>query len=96
MALFTDHPVRHVLKGIFALVMGHVIMKFLPHSVQVIHLTQTSVTILAIGALIVLVVKHHRTAGENRVLSQGQEELILIAAFGAFCLPLGYARVEPR
>ncbi|KAG1806793.1 uncharacterized protein HD556DRAFT_1523126 [Suillus plorans] len=86
MALFTDHPVRHVLKGIFALVMGHVIMKFLPHSVQVIHLTQTSVTILAIGALIVLVVKHHRTGGENRVLSQGQEELILIAAFGAFWL----------
>ncbi|KAG1833155.1 hypothetical protein EV424DRAFT_1367344 [Suillus variegatus] len=86
MALFTDHPVRHVLKGIFALVMGHMIMKFLPHSVQVIHLTQTSVTILAIGALIVLVVKHHRTAGENRVLSQGQEELILIAAFGAFWL----------
>ncbi|KAG2754774.1 hypothetical protein P692DRAFT_20854082 [Suillus brevipes Sb2] len=89
MALFTDHPVRHVLKGIFALAMGHMIMKFMPHSIQVIHLTQTSVTILAIGALIVLVVKHHRTAhneGENRVLSQGQEELILIAAFGAFWL----------
>ncbi|KAG1768194.1 hypothetical protein EDD22DRAFT_873344 [Suillus occidentalis] len=74
MALFTDHPVRHVLKGIFALAMGHMIMKFMPQSIQVIHLTQTSVTILAIGALIVL------------VLSQGQEELILIAAFGAFWL----------
>ncbi|KAG1755678.1 hypothetical protein EDB19DRAFT_1625155 [Suillus lakei] len=90
MALFTEHPVRHVLKIIFALAMGHMIMKFLPHSIRkyhyVIHLTQTSVTILAIGALIVLVVKHHRTEGENRVLSQSQEELILIAAFGAFWL----------
>ncbi|KAG2348923.1 hypothetical protein BDR05DRAFT_956279 [Suillus weaverae] len=84
MALFTEHPVRHVLKVIFALAMGHMIMKFLPHSIQVVHLTQTSVTILAIGALIVLVVKHHRSTGENRALSQGQEELILIAAFGAF------------
>ncbi|KAF9247059.1 hypothetical protein BU15DRAFT_38931 [Melanogaster broomeanus] len=52
---------------------------------EVIHLTQTSVTVLAIGALIFLVVKHHRTEG-GRVLSQTQEELILIAAFGAFWL----------
>jgi hypothetical protein len=86
MALFTDHPFRHVLKGIFALAMGHVIMKFMPHSIQVIHLTQTSVAMLAIGALIILVVKNHRTQGENRAFSQGQEELILIAAFGAFWL----------
>ncbi|KAG2156075.1 hypothetical protein DEU56DRAFT_765444 [Suillus clintonianus] len=88
MALFTDHPFRHVIKGILALAMGHLIMKMMPHSIQVIHLTQTSVTILAIGALIVLVVKHHRNGGdpENRVLSQSQEELILIAAFGAFWL----------
>ncbi|KAG1892437.1 hypothetical protein F4604DRAFT_27854 [Suillus subluteus] len=86
MALFTDHPFRHVLKGIFALAMGHMIMKFMPHSIQVIHLTQTSVAMLAIGALIILVVKNHRTGGENRAFSQGQEELIVIAAFGAFWL----------
>ncbi|KAG1754055.1 uncharacterized protein EDB91DRAFT_1101382 [Suillus paluster] len=86
MALFTDHPFRHVIKGILALAMGHLIMKMMPHSIQVIHLTQTSVTVLAIGALILLVVKHHRTQGEDRVLSQSQEELILIAALGAFWL----------
>ncbi|KAF8138271.1 hypothetical protein EV363DRAFT_518856 [Boletus edulis] len=57
MALFTDHPVRHVIKVIFALAMGHLIMKFLPRSIQVIHLTQTSVTVLAIGALIFFVVQ---------------------------------------
>ncbi|KIJ70548.1 hypothetical protein HYDPIDRAFT_122508 [Hydnomerulius pinastri MD-312] len=90
MALFTEHPFRHVIKGILALAMGHLIMKMMPHSIrkfEVIHLTQTSVTVLAIGALIFLVVKHHRTQGEGaRVLSQNQEELILIAAFGAFWL----------
>ncbi|KAG0709647.1 hypothetical protein DFH29DRAFT_885167 [Suillus ampliporus] len=86
MALFTDHPFRHVIKGILALAMGHIIMKMMPHSIQVVHLTQTSVTVLAIGALIVLVVKHHRTQEGERVLSSSQEELILIAAFGAFWL----------
>ncbi|KAJ8595984.1 hypothetical protein M405DRAFT_806223 [Rhizopogon salebrosus TDB-379] len=82
MALFTDHPFRHVIKVIMALVMGHLIMKIMPHSMQVIHLTQTSVTVFAIGALIYLVVKHNRTE-EGRVLSQPQEEMILIVALGA-------------
>ncbi|KAF8450730.1 hypothetical protein L210DRAFT_3756249 [Boletus edulis BED1] len=84
MALFTDHPFRHVIKAILALAMGHLIMKLLPRSIQVIHLTQTSVTVLAIGALIFFVVKHHRN--EGRVMSRGQEELILIVAVGAFWL----------
>ncbi|KAG2367366.1 hypothetical protein BDR07DRAFT_1272443 [Suillus spraguei] len=89
MALFTDHPFRHVIKGILALVMGHIIMKFMPHSIQVIHLTQTSVAMLAIGALIILVVKNHRSGEENRGgLSQGQSELVLIAALGAFWLAI--------
>ncbi|KAF9221980.1 hypothetical protein BS17DRAFT_756716 [Gyrodon lividus] len=85
MALFTEHPFRHVIKAILALAMCHLIMKMMPHSIQVIHLTQTSVTVLAIGALIFLVIKHNRSGGD-RVLSQNQEELILIAAVGAFWL----------
>lgn len=90
MALFTEHPFRHVIKAILALVMGHIIMKFLPHNIQVIHLTQTSVTALAIGALIFLVIKHHHHnhTAEGRMLSRNQEELILIAALGAFWLAL--------
>ncbi|KAH7887728.1 hypothetical protein F5I97DRAFT_878647 [Phlebopus sp. FC_14] len=55
MSLFTDHPFRHVLKAIVALVMGHMIMRLLPRSIQVVHLTQTSVTVLAIAALIFFV-----------------------------------------
>ncbi|KAG9317283.1 ubiquitin-conjugating enzyme/RWD-like protein [Chiua virens] len=55
-------------------------------TLEVIHLTQTSVTVLAIGALIFLVVQHHRS--EGRVLSRDQEHLILIAALGAFWLAL--------
>jgi len=86
MALFTEHPFRHVIKAILALVMGHLIMKMMPHSIQVIHLTQTSVTIMAIGALIFLVIKHHHTGEGGRVLSRNQEELVLIVAFGAFWL----------
>ncbi|KAG6335640.1 hypothetical protein ID866_3456 [Astraeus odoratus] len=105
MALFMDHPFKHIFKGgvdddglyderlpkveclaIMALLLGHLIMKFMPQSIQVIHLTQTSVTALAIGALIFFVVKHHRSEGERRILTQEQEELVLIAAFGAFWL----------
>ncbi|KAF8845788.1 hypothetical protein BDN67DRAFT_299527 [Paxillus ammoniavirescens] len=86
MALFSEHPFRHVLKVIFALAMGHLIMKMMPHSIQVIHLTQTSVTVLAIGALIYLVIKQNRHTGEGQMLSQNHQELILIGAFGAFWL----------
>ncbi|KAI6047172.1 hypothetical protein EDC04DRAFT_2622050 [Pisolithus marmoratus] len=59
--------------------MAHVIMKFLPQSMHVIHLTQTSVTILVIVALVFFVVRHHRAEGER---------LIVIAALGAFWLAL--------
>jgi len=83
MALFSEHPVRHVLKAILALAAVHVIMKFMPQSIQILHLTQTSVTIIAIAALVFLVVLHHRSES-GRVLSQTQEEMIIIAAFGAF------------
>ncbi|KAH7929461.1 hypothetical protein BV22DRAFT_1002692 [Leucogyrophana mollusca] len=92
MALFTDHPFRHVIKAILALAMGHILMKLMPHSIrkvltqhtiEVVHLTQTSVTVLAIAALIYLVVLHHRSES-GRVMSQNQEEMILIGALGAF------------
>ncbi|KIK97149.1 hypothetical protein PAXRUDRAFT_136878 [Paxillus rubicundulus Ve08.2h10] len=85
MALFTEHPFRHVMKAIFALVVGHVIMKMMPHSIRkaVIHLTQTSVTVLAIGALIFL---QQNQRAEGQALSQNHQELILIGAFGAFWL----------
>ncbi|KAI6113666.1 hypothetical protein EV401DRAFT_1982248 [Pisolithus croceorrhizus] len=86
MALFMDHPFRNVFKGFLALVMAHIIMKFLPQSMHVVHLTQTSVTILVILALIFFVVRHH--SQEGRILSRTQEELVVIAALGAFWLAL--------
>ncbi|KAI0081815.1 hypothetical protein K474DRAFT_1656216 [Panus rudis PR-1116 ss-1] len=41
---------------------------------------QSSVAILALAAVAVLVVMHHRS--EGRMLTQTQEEMILIGAFG--------------
>ncbi|KAI6034128.1 hypothetical protein BKA83DRAFT_4044697 [Pisolithus microcarpus] len=84
MALFWDHPFRNVFKGFLALAMAHIIMKFLPQSMHVVHLTQTSVTILVIVALIFFVVRHH--SAEGRFLTRGQEEMIVIAGLGAFWL----------
>ncbi|KDQ64513.1 hypothetical protein JAAARDRAFT_28151 [Jaapia argillacea MUCL 33604] len=61
---------------------GHMIVYMLPQSLQIFTFTQTSIAILAICSLMVLVVAHHRRHGE--VLSQTQEEMILIGAFGLF------------
>ncbi|KAF7355328.1 Ubiquitin-conjugating enzyme E2 8 [Mycena sanguinolenta] len=46
------------------------------------HLTQTSVTILAVSGLIFLITMHHRQ--EGRFLTQTQEEMLLIFCFGLF------------
>lgn len=81
MAIFA-HPFRSVLKAILALVAGHIIMKLLPHSIQVIHLTQTSVTVLVIAALVYFIVKHHNNEGQR--MTDTQAELTIIVAFGVF------------
>lgn len=51
-----------------------------------LNLTQTTVALLALAAVTILVVAHHRTQGQ--FLTQTQEEMVLIGAFGLFWLAL--------
>ncbi|KAJ6599053.1 hypothetical protein DFH09DRAFT_902085, partial [Mycena vulgaris] len=46
------------------------------------HLTQTSVAILGVSGVIFLITMHHRR--EGHLLTQTQEEMLLIACFGLF------------
>ncbi|OSD04287.1 hypothetical protein PYCCODRAFT_1433673 [Trametes coccinea BRFM310] len=57
---------------------------------------QTSVAILAIASLGLMVVTHHRRNGE--LLTQTQEEAVLIVAFGLmwFALLIGWRALQQR
>ncbi|KAJ6515882.1 hypothetical protein C8R45DRAFT_957938 [Mycena sanguinolenta] len=53
MALFRDHPIRAVVAVVTVLFIAHVVSLFVSHF-HAFHLTQTSVTILAVSGLILL------------------------------------------
>ncbi|KAK7054279.1 hypothetical protein R3P38DRAFT_1496574 [Favolaschia claudopus] len=81
MALFRDHPIRAVASVVSVLFIAHIVSLFVAHF-HVFHLTQTSVAILAVSALMFLIAMHHRRDGH--LLTQTQEEMALIASFGLF------------
>ncbi|KAJ7507827.1 hypothetical protein B0H11DRAFT_1705179 [Mycena galericulata] len=82
MALFRDHPIRSIASVAAALFIAHVVSLFVS-LFHVFHLTQTSVAILAAsgdpGREITM---HHRRDGH--LLTQTQEEMVLIFSFGLF------------
>jgi len=81
MSLFRDHPIRSVASVAAALFIAHVVSLFVSFF-HVFHLTQTSVAILAVSGLIFLITMHHRRDGH--LLTQTQEEMVLIFSFGLF------------
>ncbi|KAJ7498908.1 hypothetical protein FB451DRAFT_15423 [Mycena latifolia] len=81
MALFRDHPVHSVAAVATALFIAHVMSLFVSFF-HVFHLSQTSVAILAVSGLIFLITMHHRRDGH--LLTQTQEEMMLIFCFGLF------------
>ncbi|KAJ7180103.1 hypothetical protein C8R43DRAFT_870767 [Mycena crocata] len=81
MALFRDHPIRSVAAVATALFIAHVVSLFVSFF-HVFHLTQTSVAILAVSAVIYLITMHHRR--EGHLLTQTQEEMVLVFCFGLF------------
>ncbi|KAH0587544.1 hypothetical protein J132_08475 [Termitomyces sp. J132] len=81
MPLFRDHPIRSIATVVGALVVGHLVSR-LTTSFHAFHLTQTSVAMLSIASMMFLVTMHHRRQGE--LLSQTQEEMVLICGFGLF------------
>ncbi|KAJ8086636.1 ubiquitin-conjugating enzyme E2 H [Marasmius tenuissimus] len=84
MPLFRENPVRSTAAVIGSLALAHMLTMLLSSSSIAFHLTQTTVAILAIAALMVLVSMHHRR--EGHILTQTQEEMVLIGGFGLFWL----------
>jgi len=82
MSLFTGNLRRSVGAGLISAFTGTLLMWTLPSNLHAFTLAQTSVAILAIGTLMIFIVTHHRRNGQ--VLTQDQEEMILIGAFGLF------------
>ncbi|KAJ6613427.1 hypothetical protein B0H10DRAFT_2048420 [Mycena sp. CBHHK59/15] len=95
MPLFREHPIRSVASVVIALFIAHVVSLFVSFF-HVFHLTQTSVAILAVSGLIFLVTMHHRRDG--RLLTQTQEEMVLIFCFGLFWMAtlLGWRALSAR
>jgi len=85
MPLFRDHPVRSCAAVAVALAVSHFLAK-LTSFFHAFQLTQTSVAILAITSLMFLVTMHHRR--EGHLLTQTQEEILLIGGFGLFWMAL--------
>lgn len=81
MPLFRDHPIRSTIAAAGALTIGHFLTKLMSSS-HAFHLTQTSVAILAIASMMFMVTMHHRR--EGGLLTQTQEEMVLICGFGLF------------
>ncbi|KAF5333116.1 hypothetical protein D9611_002598 [Ephemerocybe angulata] len=75
MPLFQDNPVRSAVAATAAVAVGHYVTMYLV-SPNVSQLMQTFVAISAIGALVLLIILHHRQEGQ--LLTQDQEEYILI------------------
>ncbi|KAF8914626.1 hypothetical protein CPB85DRAFT_521624 [Mucidula mucida] len=81
MPLFQQNPIRSTGALLLAMGVGWMATRYLG-SLHALHLTQTSVAILAILSLMYIVTIHHRR--EGHVMTQTQEEMILIGGFGLF------------
>jgi len=64
----------------------HFATNIIPHSHHAFNLMQSLVAVLALASLMVLVAHHHRR--EGGLLTQPQEEMILIGAVGLFWIAL--------
>jgi len=80
--LFQERTVRSITAAALAAFVAHVLTLMIPPSMHTFNLMQSSVAMLALASLSLLVVMHHRRSGQ--FLTQMQEEMILIAAFGLF------------
>ncbi|PPQ72915.1 hypothetical protein CVT26_014578 [Gymnopilus dilepis] len=84
MPLFNKNPIRSAATDVSAAIVvsvAHFATKYLT-SLHAFHLTQTSIAILAISALLFMIMMHHRMDGQ--VMSQTQEEMAVIGIFALF------------
>ncbi|KAL1747445.1 hypothetical protein HDZ31DRAFT_72215 [Schizophyllum fasciatum] len=95
MPLFRDHPVRSTAGVVIALAIAHTVARVIS-STSAFHYTQATLAVLSILAMMVLVTLHHRR--EGHLLTQTQEEMMLIGGFGLFWLAayMGWRAVRQR
>ncbi|KAF8484295.1 hypothetical protein JB92DRAFT_3029858 [Gautieria morchelliformis] len=84
MALFRHNRLRSALYAGGLAILVHIFHRFIPTSHFAFSLTSTSVAILALSSLAIMTVAHHTRQGQ--VMTQTQEEMLLIGAFGLFWL----------
>ncbi|KAF8913913.1 hypothetical protein CPB84DRAFT_1757897 [Gymnopilus junonius] len=81
MSLFSKNPIRSAATAAVVVSVAHFATKSLT-SLHAFHLTQTSIAILAISALLFIIMVHHRMDGQ--IMSQTQEEMAVIGVFALF------------
>ncbi|KIM90815.1 hypothetical protein PILCRDRAFT_149848 [Piloderma croceum F 1598] len=96
MALFRGNTLRTVVGVVGAVAVGHLAMYLIPDSMHAFSLTQTALALLAISSLMVTIMIQHRN--EDNLLSERQQEFLLIAAFGLawFAVRVGLRAMNRR
>jgi len=74
--LFSHNPIRSAATAAVIVSVAHYGTKFLS-SLHAFHLAQAIIATVAIGALLALIILHHRMEGQ--MLNQSQEEIAVIA-----------------
>jgi len=78
MTLFNQNPIRSAATAAVVVCMAHFGTMVLS-SLHAFQLTQTSIAILSISALLFMIMMHHRMEGQ--LMSQSQEEMAVITIF---------------
>lgn len=81
MTLFRNNPLRWAATAVVVVSIAHYGTRLLS-SLHAFQLTQTSIAILCISALLFMITMHHRMDGQ--LMSHSQEEMALIGIFALF------------
>jgi len=82
--LFQGHILRSTIAAGLAVAAGHQFLHRLPDNFYAFTMAQTSIAIIALSAIMLITVAHHHRRGQ--AMTQTQEEMLLIGAFGLFWL----------
>jgi len=81
MTLFRNNPLRWAATAVIVVSIAHYGTK-LVSSLHAFQLTQTSIAVLCISALLFMITMHHRMDGQ--LMTHSQEEMALIGIFALF------------
>jgi len=85
MTLFRNNPLRWAVTAVVVVSIAHYGTK-LVSSLRAFQLTQTTIAILSILALLFMIMMHHRMDGQ--LMTHSQEEMALIGIFALFWIVL--------